>query len=140
MRAFPLMWKNSPTVTDGCEGEIEPFCLSQDLQFNLRPQLLQGKKHQINGVITLPHAATAPHCLCVCVTWAVIYPDLHRSTVVLCHFVCRTLYCMKNGKQAKQSKCQQTQLSVESNGGITLISTVTGLISCPSSRTNSMFY
>lgn len=62
MRAFPLMWKKGPIVTDGREGEIEPFRLSQDLQFNLRPQLLQGKKCEMNGVITLPCAATAP-CL-----------------------------------------------------------------------------
>lgn len=60
MRAFPLMWEKGPIVTDGCEGEIEPFRLSQDLQFNLRPQLLQGKKSAMNGVITQPCAATAP--------------------------------------------------------------------------------
>lgn len=28
MRAFPLMWKKGPVATDGCEGEVKPFCLS----------------------------------------------------------------------------------------------------------------
>lgn len=55
------MWKKGPIVTDGREGEIEPFCVSQDLQFNLRPQLLQGKKCEMSGVITLACADTAPH-------------------------------------------------------------------------------
>lgn len=95
-RALPLMWRKGPIATDGREGEAEPFRLSQDLQLNLRPQLLQGKKHEMNGMVTLPHAATAP-----CVTGTVIYPDLHRSTLLLWHFVHRALYCKKNGEQEK---------------------------------------
>ena len=60
MRAFPLMWKKGPIVTDGCEREIEPFCVSQDLQLHLGPQLLKGKRCEMNGAITLPSTANAP--------------------------------------------------------------------------------
>lgn len=60
MRAFLLMWKKGPIVTDGCEREIETFCLTQDLQLHLGPQLLKGKRREMNGAITPPSAASAP--------------------------------------------------------------------------------
>lgn len=60
MRAFLLMRKKGPIVTDGCEREIETFCLTQDLQLHLGPQLLKGKRREMNGAIILPSAAGAP--------------------------------------------------------------------------------
>lgn len=74
MRTFPLMWKEGPIVTDGCEREIEPFCLSQDLQLHLGPQLLKGKRCEMNGAITLPRALLLHTCGRLTVT----DPDLHR--------------------------------------------------------------
>lgn len=40
VRAFLLVWKDSPIVAHSCERQVESFCVSQYFQFHLRPQFL----------------------------------------------------------------------------------------------------